>query len=345
MNSKYLKLVSFLLGFMSFCISCKEADRRPQPDTSHIQDPQPAIRLEKELFSIQAGQTAEGLKTIAGKYPELYDFYIKAVLSVIDTSRDQSLLLPAMDDFLHHPQMLELYDTVEIVFGDFRKYEQPFNQLIRNYKYYFPEKPEPRPVTFISQFGPKSFYYEPYLGIGLDLYLGKDYKYYPSVGFPDYFIKRLTQEYMLTDASFNLVQDMIEEPLRRGCQLIDMMVYYGKLYYVASYLLPDKPMKDFFYYSAEDWEWLESNEKEIWSFFIEGEWLYAAQYNQYRKFIEDGPTTLGMPQGAPDRVGRWTGYQMVKQYMERHPKTTLQELLAIEEGQLILSGSKYKPGN
>jgi hypothetical protein len=139
------------------------------------------------------------------------------------------------------------------------------------------------------------------------------------------------------------MQDQLQDPLKNGSQLIDMMVYYGKIYYMTSMILPKNAEQDFFYYSSEDWKWVQENEQEIWSFFIEGEWLYSTQYNGYRKFIEDGPTTMGMPQGAPDRVARWVGYRMVQKYMERFPETSADELFAIESGQKILSASQYKP--
>jgi uncharacterized protein YjaZ len=71
--------------------------------------------------------------------------------------------------------------------------------------------------------------------------------------------------------------------------------------------------------------------------------LYAKQFMDYRKFIEDGPTTMGMPQGAPDRVGRWVGYQIVKKFMKEKPNMTFQDLIKIESGQEILTASKYKP--
>ena len=86
-----------------------------------------------------------------------------------------------------------------------------------------------------------------------------------------------------------------------------------------------------------------TNEKEIWAFFIDGEGLYKNQLMDYRKFIDDAPTTMGMPQGAPDRVGKWMGYQIVKKFMKENPDMSFQELINIESGQEVLKASKYKP--
>lgn len=343
MISKYLKLLPILFCIILISVKCNSSDSRSQPDISKITNTAPVIRLEQELYKIPAGETRSGLASLKEKYPELMEFYIRAVMNISDTSASQTYATEVMNEFLHHPQMIKLNDTIQLVFKDFTKYEKELKLLMRNYQYYFPDQPVPELVTFTSQFGPKSFYYPPYLGVGLDLYLGKDYPYYASMGFPDFFIKRFESKYMATDAAFNIVQDLKEEPLKRGAMLIDMMVYYGKLYYIASHLLPERSMKDFFYYSSDDWNWCVDNEKEIWSFFIDGEWLYAKQYINYTKFIEDAPTTMGMPQGAPDRVGRWVGYQIVKKYMEEFPKTTFEELLNMDSGQKIMTDSRYKP--
>ena len=50
-----------------------------------------------------------------------------------------------------------------------------------------------------------------------------------------------------------------------------------------------------------------------------------------------------MPSNSPGKVGAWLGWQIVKAYMKENPNTTLKELIAIKDGQKILTGSKYKP--
>lgn len=336
MIRKYLKISGILLCIVLFTEQCTSFDEEKQ-------DFPPTIRLEQELYKIPEGETAQGVQQLKKKYPDLMKFYLQAVLEIADTSQSQDYTTKIMDDFIHHPQMVSLNDTVQLLMKDFAKYEKELHGMLSKYHHYFPNKPMPQLVTFTSQFGPKSFYFEPYLGIGLDLYLGRNFIYYPSVGLPDFIIKRLEPQYISTDAAFNLIQDMKEEPLKRGAKLLDMMVYYGKIYYISNQLLPKREIRDFFYYTPEEWKWCEDNEKEIWSFFIDGEWLYNSLYVNYSKFINDGPTTMGMPQGAPDRVGRWVGYQIVKRYMDKHSNTSLEDLMKIESGQEFLNASKYKP--
>ena len=48
-------------------------------------------------------------------------------------------------------------------------------------------------------------------------------------------------------------------------------------------------------------------------------------------------------QQAPGRIGAWVGWQIVRAYMQENPAVTLAQLLAEEDAQKILNGSKYKP--
>jgi hypothetical protein len=337
-------LYFFGLSFILCCnlISCTNKSERPTPKTNDVNKPA-TLRWEQKLFSLDTHNIVASLQKLNKEEPVLYPFFINGVLELPDSVQQYDKYSGLLKGFVASRSMREVYDTIQKSFGDFSKYDQQFQQAFKYYKHYFPKKDIPQVVTFISQFGPRTFIYENKLGIGLDMYLGKNYKYYPTFGFPDFLVKRFDSKYIISDAIFTLMQDQLQDPLKNGSQLIDMMVYYGKIYYMTSMILPKNAEQDFFYYSSEDWKWVQENEQEIWSFFIEGEWLYSTQYNGYRKFIEDGPTTMGMPQGAPDRVARWVGYRMVQKYMERFPETSADELFAIESGQKILSASQYKP--
>jgi hypothetical protein len=344
MAYKYLKIYSLLTVLTVFMVSCSEEDApRPKPDVSKVEIDKTLIRFEQEMFSIPADSIEQGLTALAIKYPELYPFFINVIMSIPDSASGVARYAPLMREIIHYKDMRELYDSTQVLYGDFSPYAKEFHQAFRYYGHYFPENPKPKLMTFIAQFGPRTFYYDNTLGIGVDMYLTEGFKYYPSFDFPNFFLKRLNPQNIVPDGVFTIVQDMVEDPMKRGSRLLDMMVYYGKIYYISSLLLPEMPVEKLFYYTDENWQWCKDNEKEIWSFYIDGEWLYHTQFNDYRKFLDDAPTTYGMPQGAPDRVGRWTGYRIVQQFMKENPETTLQELIAMKDGQKILKMSGYKP--
>ena len=64
-----------------------------------------------------------------------------------------------------------------------------------------------------------------------------------------------------------------------------------------------------------------------------------------QKFLNPAPFTPGVGEkndSAP-RLAVWTGWQIVKQYMDNNPNVTLQQLMGDNDAQKILNGSKYKP--
>jgi cytochrome c553 len=61
------------------------------------------------------------------------------------------------------------------------------------------------------------------------------------------------------------------------------------------------------------------------------------------KYINVSPDSPGMPAQAPGRTGNYIGKQIINAYMERHPETTMQDLLRLQDAQKIMDLSRYKP--
>jgi hypothetical protein len=75
--------------------------------------------------------------------------------------------------------------------------------------------------------------------------------------------------------------------------------------------------------------------------------LYETDVNKTKKLIDVAPFTTGLGENneSAPRLGIWAGWQIVRKYMELHPETTLAQLMAIKDSQMILNGSKYRPEN
>ena len=50
-----------------------------------------------------------------------------------------------------------------------------------------------------------------------------------------------------------------------------------------------------------------------------------------------------MPTEAPGRTGDYIGWQIIRAYMKRYPETSLNDLIKMNDSQMILEKSKYKP--
>jgi hypothetical protein len=73
--------------------------------------------------------------------------------------------------------------------------------------------------------------------------------------------------------------------------------------------------------------------------------LFETDYLKMQKYLTDAPFTPGLGEGqsSAPKLGVWTGWQIVKKYMDEHPLTTLQQILALKDAQKILKDSRYKP--
>jgi uncharacterized protein YjaZ len=107
--------------------------------------------------------------------------------------------------------------------------------------------------------------------------------------------------------------------------------------------LPGTPDELKIGYTPDQLEWCRENEKSLWKMMIDQELLYSSDPLVNRKFIQDGPFTAGLPEGAPAMLGRWIGWQIVRSYMKKHSETDLLHLFELSDSQLILSQSGYKP--
>jgi hypothetical protein len=128
-----------------------------------------------------------------------------------------------------------------------------------------------------------------------------------------------------------------------GKKLLDAMIYNGKILYLRSRVMPDSPDSLTTAFAEKDLKWCNDNEPEIWKFFITKNLLYSQDPLEYLKYVNDGPSTSGMPPEAPGNVGSWEGWRIVSKYMQQHPEVTLQQLMNEQEAQKILTESKYRP--
>jgi hypothetical protein len=71
--------------------------------------------------------------------------------------------------------------------------------------------------------------------------------------------------------------------------------------------------------------------------------LYSSDWQQITHFIGDGPSTQGMPEGAPGKIANFVGWQIIKKYMDEHKEMTLQQLMESKEVTEIFKASKYRP--
>jgi hypothetical protein len=121
------------------------------------------------------------------------------------------------------------------------------------------------------------------------------------------------------------------------------MIDGGKLLYYMDAIFPDTHDSIKSCYTGEKLNWAEENEKQVWAFIVQNELLYTTDFKTQSNLIQDGPFTTGLSNESPARLGQYIGWKIIRAYMSRHPETSLQDLIEIDDAQLILQNSGYKP--
>jgi len=288
-------------------------------------------RYEVDLFSIDTNNFEEGIAEI---YPR-YKLFLGSQMPDENGMRQ-------LKNFVTDSLIRSTYEYTLKVFPEVNNLNNEFTAAFARMQQSIPEIQVPQVYTYVSGFDIQMpiKYADSALIIGLDLYLGNDYKPYMEQGFPMYIINRLSPEYILPDAFKEIAWARL--PATPASTLLDAMIEQGKTIYFAELMLPDARPEYLMKYTAQQVKWVEANELSLWSFIIENQLLYSTDAKAVAMFMTDGPFTSGFDNESPSRTGHWLGWQIVKNYMTKND-VSLKQLFEDNDSQKILQLSGYKP--
>ena len=282
------------------------------------------VRFEQAFFDAKP----ENLADVKAEYP---DFFPEGTPDAV------------WIDKMQHPQWRELYQEVEKKYKNFSTQQSEIEDLFKHIKYYFPTIKTPTIYTVISEMdnNSKAIYANDKLVIALELYLGKDHKFYGE--FPAYLRQNFEQRQMLPAIVSSFAFGVLPNP--KDKDLLSMMISSGKELYLKDILLPEYSDAERIGYSEDQIKWSKENESYIWEYFVNDKLLYSTDSKLANRFINLAPFSkfyLEIDNESPGRIGQWVGWQIVRSFMENNPKVTVQDLIKMNEKD-IFELSKYKP--
>ena len=313
-------------------------------DISDIQLNLKKIRLDEAVFNANWNTPQETNRKLYAQYGEYYKFYAQFILN-----NQLSIESPDMGNYIAgfatDKTMGDFYFAIENQYGNgkFTPYLKEFEKAFKYFNYYFPEEPIPVVFTFQSGFNYKVVPNDTLLGLGLEWYIGSENELIKRLSgqvFPAYEKAKMLPKYLVVDGIKGFLKVKFQDKLTME-NLLGVMVFYGKILYLTDAMLHDKPDAVKMNYTNDQWKWCEDNEKLIWIYLAENNLLFNSSMRDISKWVNDGPFTSGLPQESPSRVGIWMGWQMVRQYMEKHPDTTPNQMLEIVDDHVFLKN--YKP--
>ena len=250
---------------------------------------------------------------------------------------DDNVWLSKMQD----PLWKEVYTEVQKKYADFKPEKENLENLFKHIKYYFPETKTPKIVTIISEmdYNSKVIYADSLVIISLELYLGKNHKFYQ---FPNYLKQNFEQKQIAADVVSSFSATKIPPVIDKD--LLSQMIYNGKQLYLKDLLLPKYSDAEKMGYTDEQIKWCDENENYMWRYFIEREMLYSNEQKLMSRFINPAPFSkfyLEIDNDSPGRVGAWIGWQIVRSYAKNN-EVPIADLLKLNAKELF-EKSKYKP--
>lgn len=324
-----------------FLFSCN-SDKTP--DVSHIKADLKTERFEKKLFDTTATSLTNYLQRLQNSDPSFTNIFIYQVLGA-DPRWPADTTAAYVNLFVNSYR--SVYHDAQKVFSDFSTYEQELEKTMQYVKYYFPQYKMPgKIITYIGPAdGDGDDIVDSAIVIGLHYHLGKDNPVYKTsivqTLYPDYITMTFEPAYIAINTARQALND-IYPATESDKTLVNQMVAKGKRLYILSKLLPGTPAHLLIGYTEQQMKDCEKNESRIWDMFVKGNLLQAVDKNVMKRYIEEGPKTDELGEGAPGNIGSYTGWQIVKKYMDKKPETTLEQLIKADE-ELIFQEAKYKP--
>jgi|TARA_B100001142_G_scaffold6962_1_gene7009 hypothetical protein len=240
----------------------------------------------------------------------------------------------------------QLYNEVNLSFGDFSDQQSLIESFYSNYLGYDSEYKIPRLITLTTDvdYRKKIILTDSLLLIGLDNYLGEDHVFYSS--FPTYLTNTFNKENIIIDIAKEYATAVIANTRSDNYTFIEKIINHGKMLYFASLMLPEKEESKIIGYTNADFAWALKNEKDIWSNFIENDYLFSSDNNLDSRFINLAPFSkfyLSIDNDSPSMIGKFIGWKIVKSFM-KVSSSNLNELIQYDP-MYIYNNSKYKPSN
>lgn len=336
-----MKWVSLFLFIIMIC-SCRG---RNIPDVSGIKIDLQLQRFEKDFFSIDTNHLSQSLQRLHQKYPGFLQDFLFNILALPPRADSSKAVEQQVKYFISSYKPSK--DSADKIFADVKTTEKEVRKGLQFVKYYFPAYKLPaKLITFI---GPINSYGNilttDALAVGLQLYMGKNYSLYQSRAgqelYPAYISQRFERAYIPVNCIKTIVDDIFPDN-NAGRPLVEQMVQAGKRLYLLDQLMPETADSVKTGYTQKQLEGCYANEGTIWSYLVQNDLLYVSDPFVTKDYMNDAPLTQAFGKESPGFIGQFAGWQIVKKWMAKNEKASLEDLLKTDPKTIFMQ-AKYKP--
>ncbi len=345
-NTLNLTIAIATLTLLAGCNSCNNNTNQKviikvdEAKAEELQLTLTTARFDKEILDIETADITVKTTALARKYGKFFDLYTARILNISTYNKEG--FTTYFNSFITDPTIKEVYAFEQKKYADVSPYTTQLTAAFKNYKQLYPTQNIPSIYYMFSGFNYAVVTTDSVLAIGLDMFLGADCKYYKMLTFPNYKTAMMRPDLIAPDAMRAWISTEFEQKLPKE-DLLHFIIQEGKTMYFMDNVFPQMQDSSKIAFSAQHMQWLAQNESEVWKYFVNKKLFFNTHYKEIIKYTKEAPFSTGLPRESPGRVGNWLGWQIVRSYMKNNPNVTLQELMLINDANLILNKSGYKP--
>ena len=181
-----------------------------------------------------------------------------------------------------------------------------------------PKVPVGKDVYFTyTQFAASAYASSKAIVLGQERYLGQNHGVIaalPAQQFYGWIKEGMEPQYATSDALLIWLSTNVLKATDEN--LASEMIRWGKLLAILEIISPEVQMHNHLRYTEADFQWALKAERGFWEYLVDQQFLFKTDQELNMNLLNEGPYTIGLPQESPDRMGRFLGYRIVKQYIE-----------------------------
>lgn len=282
--------------------------------------PAPVVRLDRAMAQYAMLDSADRHSMRDSLAAEFRDFFLALDRTV---PGDSALIVWSQGDVVEAFQ-----PAVDEKYPDLEDLQQQLGCIIVNAQAAGLDLPDMR-FTAIAWGKP-----QPLMRVGNDMlialnhYLGEDFEGYSHL--QPYRRTEKTAQLLPYDLAGAIASTQYPFKMTQAPTLLNWMLYEGALVEAKMRMVPNAQLHLALGYTLAQLEYMDDNSQDMWQELSIKKMLHSTDPGIADRMLAAAPYSPLMGNKAPGRAGRYIGYILLRQYIEKHPSATLPFLLSPE---------------
>lgn len=290
------------------------------------------VNVDQILSEQSKADISDKINTLDAKLGDLLIFELSHNLQ--QNMNDSSFHL--VYDFYNSEYIREIEREKLKIVEKLPKHEERIKKAFQYFAYHFSDSLLPKHIFYINKLFTQISCSNDNIAVGLESYISPEseiVKTIPMEQFYQWQRNRMDVKYLERDILLSWIQVQLFDEIDGN--FAEHLIQAGKVLYVLNATFPKESEAYILRYSDEAYDWAVQNERAVWNYLVAEQMLFKSDEQTKVNFLNEGPKTVGLADDAPDRVGQYLGYKIVKGYMQKNKNLSLEELLKTQYNKIL----------